>query len=137
MPAMANITVKKNDGTTDIVYDALTGAGSDASPAVWRQDTGATATLPVGLRAILWIKSLWNGPKTARKLPFRYERPYAVLDTTTSKWSVSDRLIIEGTATVPQGMPPAEINEGVSQGCNLLASTLVRSSMQTGYAPNQ
>lgn len=137
MPAMANITVKKFDGTTDIVYDAQTGAGSDGSPAVWRQDTGASATLPVGMRALFWLKSLWNGPRTARKLPFRYERPYAVQDSTTTKWSVSDRIIIEGTATVPQGIPASEINEGVYQACNILASALVKSSMATGYAPNQ
>lgn len=137
MPSMANITVKKSDGTTDIVYDALTGAGSDGSPAAWRQDTGATATLPVGLRALFWLKSIWNGPKTARKLPFRYERPYATQDTTTNRWSSLDKLVIEGVATVPQGMPPTEINEGVAQGCNILASALIKSSMQTGYAPNQ
>jgi len=137
MPSMANITVKKNDGTTDIVYDALTGAGSDGSPATWRQDTGASATLPVGLRAVLWLKSLWNGPKTARKLPFRYERPYATQDTTTTRWTSSDRIVIEGTATIPYGIPPGEINEGVSQGCNLLASALIKDSLKTGYAPNQ
>lgn len=137
MPSMASITVKKNDGTTDIVYDALTGAGSDGSPATWRQDTGASATLPVGLRAVFWLKSLWNGPKTARKLPFRYERPYATQDTTTTRWTSSDRIVIEGTATIPYGIPPADINEGVSQGCNLLASVLVKDSMKTGFAPNQ
>lgn len=137
MPAMANIVVKKNDNTTDITYDALTGAGSDGSPAVWRQDTGATATLPVGMRAVLWLKSLWNGPKTARKLPFRYERPAVVQDSVTLRWQVTDRLIIEGTATIPQGMPPADINEGVAQGLNLLAAALTKTSMQTGFAPNQ
>lgn len=137
MPAMANMTVKRADGTTDIIYDAQTGAGSDGSPAVWRQDTGASSTLPVGMRALFWLKSMWNGPRTARKLPFRYERPYAVQDSTTTKWSTSDRVIIEGTAIVPQGIPAADINEAIHQGCNLLASGLVKSSMTTGYAPNQ
>lgn len=137
MPAMASITVKKNDGTTDIVYDALTGAGSDGSPAVWRQDTGATATLPIGLRAMLWLKSLWNGPKTARKLHLKYERPYAIQDTTTQKWSAPSRGVMEVTFTVPQDMPPAEINEFASQGCNLAAAALIKSSVQTGFAPNQ
>lgn len=50
MPTMANLTVKKYDGVTDIVYDALSASGGDGSPAVWRQDTGAVAALPVGLR---------------------------------------------------------------------------------------
>lgn len=35
MPQMANITVKKADGTTDVVYTALTPAGGDNSPARW------------------------------------------------------------------------------------------------------
>lgn len=137
MPAMANITVKKADGTTDIVYDAQTGAGSDGSPAVWRQDTGANATLPVGMRALFWLKSLWNGPRTARKLPFRYVMPYAVQDSTTTKWSATDFVVIEGTATVPQGIPASTINEAVHQGCNILAHSLVKASMTSGYAPNQ
>lgn len=137
MPAMANLTVKKADGTTDIVYDALNGAGSDGSQAIWRQDTGATASLPVGMRALFWLKSLWNGPRTARKLPFRYERPYAVQDTTTTKWSATEKVIIEGVATVPQGIPATDINEAIAQGCNILATSLVKSSMQSGYAPNQ
>jgi hypothetical protein len=132
---MASITVKKHDGTTDIVYDALAGAASDGSPAAWRQDTGATASLPVGMRAFFWMKSLFNGPRTARKVQFRYERPYAVQDSTTTKWSATDRLIIEGVAIVPQGMPATEINEGIAQGVNLLDSTLVTDSMKSGYAP--
>lgn len=137
MPSMASLTIKKYDGTTDIVYDALTGAGSDGSPAVWRQDTGATASLPIGMRALFWVKSLWNGPRTARKLPFRFERPYVVQDSTTLQWSVKGKLIIEGTATVPQDMPATDINEGVAQGLNCLDHSLIHSSMQTGYAPNQ
>lgn len=65
MPTMANITVKKFDGTTDIVFDALSGSGGDGSPAVWRQDTGAAAGLPVGLRKSFKLWTTWNGPKTA------------------------------------------------------------------------
>lgn len=137
MPSMASITVKKKDGTTDIVYDALTGAGSDGSPAVWRQDTGATATLPVGMRAMFWLKSLWNDRKTARKLPFHYERPYATQDSTTTKWSSSDKIVIDGVMTLPQGIPSSEIDEGVYQAMNLLASTLVKQSGSAGFAPNQ
>lgn len=136
MPVAANITVKKFDGTTDIVYNTLTGAGSDGTPAVWRQDTGAPATLPIGLRAVLWLKSLWNGPKTARRLPFRYEYPYSVQDSTTGKWSATDRVVIEGFALIPQGIPPDVAGEGVYQGLNLISNVLIKQSMTAGYAPN-
>ena len=137
MPAMASITVKKADGTTDVVYGALTGAGSDNSPAVWRQDAGQPATLPLGLRAWLMIKSLWNGNKTARKIPISYAYPYAIQDTTTQKWSAPDTFRFNGEAIVPQGMPPAQISEAVHQCFNLVASALSKSSAIDGYAPNQ
>lgn len=78
MPSMASITVKKFDGTTDIVYDALSASGGDSSPAVWRQDTGAAAGLPVGLRNLFKLLTKWNGPKTARQMTFEYVAPYAV-----------------------------------------------------------
>lgn len=136
MPTMANITVKKADGTTDVVYDALAASGGDASPAIWRQDTGAVAALPMGLRAMLKLFSGWNGPKTARVLRFQYRRPYAVQDTTTSLYSSKDSIVIELTATVPQTMPASEASEGIYQGLNLAAATLVKQSVNYGFAPN-
>jgi hypothetical protein len=63
MPTMASITVKKADGTTDIVYDALAASGGDNSPAAWRQDTGAVAPLPEIGRA--WCGERGAGPVCA------------------------------------------------------------------------
>lgn len=134
MPSMASITVKKADGTTDIVYDAITASGGESSPAVWRQDTGAVAGLPVGLRSSFKVASKWNGPKTARQLQFAFEQPYAVQDSTTTLYSAKDRVVMSGVITLPQGIPASALNECV-QGLNLLASTLVKASAQAGYAP--
>jgi hypothetical protein len=133
MPSMASITVKKADGTTDIVYDALAASGGEGSPAVWRQDTGAAAGLPVGLRSLFKLMSKWNGPKTARQMSFEFVMPYATQDTTTTLYSSKDRVVITGLVTMPQGIPSAVLNE-VNQGLNLLASTLVKSCVQAGYA---
>jgi hypothetical protein len=134
MPSMASITVKKADGTTDIVFDAVTAAGGDNLPAVWRQDTGAVAGLPVGLRSQLKLASKWNGPKTARQMTFEGTMPYAVQDSTTTLFSAKDRIVFTGTITMPQGMPSTALNE-VNQLLNLLGSTLVKTSVQSGYAP--
>jgi hypothetical protein len=134
MPSMASITVKKADGITDIVYDAVTAAGGDNLPAVWRQDTGAAAGLPVGLRPQLKLASKWNGPKTARLMTFEYVFPYAVQDSTTTLYSAKDRIVMTGTITMPQGIPSAGLNE-VNQLLNLMGSTLVKTSVQSGYAP--
>lgn len=134
MPSMASITVKKADGTTDIVFDSITASGGESSPAVWRQDTGAAAGLPVGLRSLFKLSSKWNGPKTARQLSFEFSQPYAVQDSTTTLYSAKDRVVMTGVVTLPQGIPSSNLNE-VVQGLNLLASALVKSSAQAGYAP--
>jgi hypothetical protein len=135
MPVMASITVKKFDGTTDIVYDALSASGGDGSPAVWRQDTGAVAALPVGLRKLLKLWTLWNGPKTARQMKYNFVSPYAVQDSTTTLYSARDRVVFDGIVTIPQGIPATEINEAIYQGLNLLAASLVKQAGAAGYAP--
>lgn len=135
MPSMASITVKKYDGTTDIVFDALSASGGDGSPAVWRQDTGAAAGMPVGLRKLFKLWTSWNGPKTARQVKFRMEFPYAVQDSTTTLYSAKDRVVFDGIITVPQAIPATDINEAVYQGLNLLSSTLVKQSGAAGYSP--
>jgi len=42
MPSMANITVKKNDGTTDATYTALTPSAGDKVSAQWRNNSQST-----------------------------------------------------------------------------------------------
>lgn len=135
MPTMANITVKKNDGTTDIIYGNLSAAAGDGSPAVWRQDTGQPAGMPVGLRPLCRLLTQWNGPKTARQVKFDFAFPYAVQDSTTTLYSAKDRVVFTGLITVPQAIPGTNINEAVAQGLNLLASTLFKQAAQDGYAP--
>lgn len=135
MPLMASITVKKADGTTDIVFDQVTGSGGESSPAVWRQDTGAAAGLPVGLRPTFKLLSKSNGPKTARQLSFELNFPYAVQDSTTTLYSAKDRVVLTGLVTMPLAIPPSNLNEAAAQALNLLASALIKSSVQAGYAP--
>lgn len=135
MPSMASITVKKADGTTNIVYDAVSASGGDTSPAVWRQDTGANAALPVGLRNLFKMWSQWNGPKTARQVKLSFVGPYAVQDSTTTLFSAKDRAVFDANFTIPQGMPASQINEFVAQCFNLADSTLVVQAAQSGYAP--
>lgn len=135
MPAMASITVKKFDGTTDIIYDALSASGGDNSPAVWRQDTGAAAGLPVGLRNLYSLTSKWNGPKTARQLQYQLVMPYAIQDSTTTLYSAKDRVVFSGIMTCPQAIPATWLNEASYQALNLLGALLTRQSSAAGYAP--
>nr|UUW21419.1 MAG: hypothetical protein [Sanya fiers-like virus 52] len=135
MPGMTSLTTKKADNTTDITYDALSASGGDGSPAVWRQDTGAAAGLPVGLRAMFKAWTQWNGPKTARQMKLNFVMPYAVQDSTTTLYSAKDRVVFDAVITIPQGIPASVINEAVAQCFNLCGTSLIKSSGQAGYAP--
>lgn len=137
MPAMANLTVKKADETTNIVYDALTGAAGDGSKAVWRQDTGAASGLPVGHRATLQMSTVWNGPRTARRAVLEFKRPYSTQNSTTTKYESSDSVVARLEITLPQAIPAAELNESVYQffNCLGLTSGLLKQSVVAGYSP--
>lgn len=131
MPNMADITVKKNDGTTNIVYAQQIASAGDKSPAIWRCITIGTAA---SHRPELRLISQSNGPGTARKLHGKYTYPSVTTDVNGVP-RVTDRLIIEVNILIPQGMLDVDVNEGATQGLNLLASDLIKSSAKVGFAP--
>lgn len=135
MPTMASMTVKKADGVTNIVYDAITGSGGEGSPALWRQDTGADAALPTGLRSRFQLTSLPNGPKTARVIRGKGVFPYATVNTTTSIYSSKDQMVGEINLVIPEAIPSSQRAEYVHQFLNLCAAQLVKDSGVAGYAP--
>lgn len=134
MPSMASITVKMADGTTDIVYDALSASGGDNSPAVWRQDTGNSATIPVGLRRMVSMQTSWNGPRTARIVTCKGVSPY-LYENPTNVWNNPHRIQADMRVVVPVGIPFGSTNEGVYQMLNLFGSLLFRQAAAAGYAP--
>jgi hypothetical protein len=137
MPAMASLTVKKADETTNIVYDALVASPGDNGSALWRQDTGAVAGLPVGMRATLTMSTTWNGPRTARRAVITYKRPYPVLNSSTGRYESVDAAVMRLEFTMPQGLPATEANESAYQAMNCigLASGLIKQCLAAGYAP--
>lgn len=134
MPTMASMTVKKFDGVTDIIYDQLTPSGGDGVPAVWRQDTGALATLPNMMRASLQLFTKNNGKGNARQSNFLYRMPFAVLDTTTGLYTSPAAFQASGIVTLPSNMPVTVSNEASYQFCHLMAHLLVKQQFASGYA---
>lgn len=131
MPQIANITVKKNDGTTDVVYTQTVPSAGDKTPAIWRSNSVGTAAAH---RPEFRVKSESNGPKTARRVEGTLMYPSLVTGT-DGKVTVADRCILSINAVVPLGMSDADVNEAVSQGVNLFASTLIKDTIKSGYAP--
>lgn len=127
---IADITVKKADGTTDVVYTAITGAAGDGAPAIWHgQSQGST----VATHPKFEVRSAWNGPKTARRVSHKFEFPVEL--NKDGIITVTDKVIGEGSILVPQNLAETNIKERVYQYTNLLAAALIKEAMASGFAP--
>lgn len=133
MPTMANITVKKNDGTTDILWTALTPAAGDDSPALWRSETVSTVN---AFKPRLEVKTRWTQDKKSRHCEGYVVYPVTQTDTGAGLTVLIGQIPINLKAVVPQQFDAAIVNEAVSQAMNLFASVLVKDSLKQGFAPN-
>lgn len=131
MPTMADITVKKNDGVTDIVYTAQVPAAGDRSPAIWQATTVGSAS---GHHPELRVQSRPNAAGTLRRIDGSYVYREIATDTGTGMTSVVNQLPITISVARPQGMADANVNEAVSQALNLFASTLFKDMCKSGFA---
>lgn len=130
MSSMANITVKKNDGTTDIVYTALTPSAGDTVPALWRSNT--VSTIPLH-RPSLSMVAQNNQAKNARKVRLAYNYPVvAMIGGVETKLGV---IPLELNATLGTNFDDSIVAEAVSQFGNLAVSALIRLATKEGFAP--
>lgn len=123
---MADITVKKNDGTTDIVWNNSSPGGGDGVPATWRPNLVGTsvAKRPV---AKFWMQSSNGATRVAR---FTTSHPYTDPVTGVIKYITTSEEV-----KVPIDAPDADVNEAIAQSGNLRDHTLIVSSFQAGSAP--
>lgn len=131
MPQLQNVTVKKNDGTTDVVYTGLIASAGEKSPAIWRNKTLGSAQAH---QPEVQMTSRDNGPRTARRLELNLTYPSLVTGS-DGKVTVADRVVFNLSGVVPKGMPTADVNEAVSQLLNFCSQTLVKDSFKDGFAP--
>lgn len=133
MPNMANLTVKKADGTTDVTYTALVPSAGDKSPAVWKSLSAAAIS---AMQPELRVRTSSNGDFTARNgridfsYPFWGENP-----VTTQPFLFSGPFNAQTTWSRPVGAPDSAVKEAAYQYCNLLYQTLIKETLNTGYAP--
>lgn len=130
MPALANIVIKKADGTTDVTYTAISGAAGDGSPAVFRNNTVGTA---LNQRPTLLLKSSSNGSKTARRI--RGDFSWPIVGVSNGVTQVIGRTPGDFNFLVPQNQDEATIKEQAHQFANLVASAIVKAALAEGYAP--
>jgi hypothetical protein len=133
MPQMADITVKKADNSTDIVYVAQSPSAGDSQPAVWRA-TAAGAAPAFQPQLKLWTKN--NGPKTARRVYFEYTYPQTATDSTTTLTTVVNKEIFSGSCILPNEVPSTISAEFAAQFGHLMSAALIISCNSSGFAPN-
>lgn len=131
MPNMANITIKKADGTTDVVYTSMTPSSGDGVAAQWRANGSG---LSAAVRAVASCTSKSNGAKTARRVDLSFNYPH--VETVGGVETVINRLPFTLSVPIPLGAPDTVIAEAVAQATNFFASTLVRDAMKSGYSPS-
>jgi hypothetical protein len=132
MPNMADITVKKADGTTDVTYSKVASSAGDKSPAVWRSNSvGSAAAQHPELR----LTSQSNGTQTGRRVNGNYSYPSLVTSADTGVTSIGDRLNLTISGIIPLNMTDVDVAEAVVQGLNCFAATLVKDSFKSGFAP--
>lgn len=131
MPELANITVKKADGTTDVTYTAVAGAAGDKTPAVFRNNTVGTT---IAERPSLLVSSRDNGPKTGRRVEINFSWPMTTVDAGGNK-QITGRMTGSCSVLIPQNQDATTILEQAYQFGNLIGSTLIKTTFAEGFAP--
>lgn len=129
MTQQANITVKKYDGVTDVIYSAVLPA-SGSTAAVWRAPTLGTAQAH---QPELRIKSTRNRAGTVQRVEGVMVYPEIITATDGSK-SVLNKTIVSFNVTNPSGMALTAVQEGIAQAFNLFASAHVKTQATEGFA---
>lgn len=131
MPTIANIVIKKADGTTDVTYKAIQGAAGPNNPATFRNETVGTT---VAQYPSLLVKASDNGARTARRIRVDFAWPTTSQDA-GGNVQVTGRMSGEASVLIPLNQAPAVIKEQAYQFAHLIASTMVKASFDEGYAP--
>jgi len=131
MAIIANLTVKKSDGTTDVTFTAQNGAGSSQEPAFWQNTASSTVR---SNRDGMTMRSHLNGTKQARRVDV--QTSFAVRRTINSVETVVGRIPVDFSVPIPEWATDAEVAEAVDQSINLIASVSIRTAIKSGFAPN-
>lgn len=132
MPALANFSIVKNDGTTAITWTGVQPSSGDGTPAVWKSQSvgNAQAHQPE-------LRLLGKAHDAGRKRLLRCTAVYPSLqtDSTTGLTTVRGAAgRFEGSWIIDPTMPQADVDEFVSQVGNCLATSTFRSYLKSGFS---
>ncbi len=131
MPAGSNITIKKDDNVTDIVYTFQVPSSGDNTPAVWKSATVGSAQ---SHQPELRLSAGEADSGASRRLRATFQYPQIATDTTTGLISVVNRSTCTVEWKFNKGVPTTDVNEFVSQLANLLDDTVVKNCIKAGFS---
>lgn len=131
MPQMADITIKKADGTTDVVYTALVPSGGDRFAAFWQ---GQTQGPNPSLQPLFSTASRWNGSQTARRVDLTYRWVQYYTNPANTQPTLANVAPFSGSFLLPMGFDQSNAVEAAAQLGNLISSALVQEILRTGYS---
>lgn len=129
MTIIANLTVKKNDGTTDIVWTALNGQGGPNLPAAFASQTVGTA---LAHQPTLTFVAKDSGDGETRRATLQMLYPNLETDS-GGITRVNRKAQVDISFAQPKIMTATQWNEVISQTINLLSALKV--DLKAGTAP--
>lgn len=132
MPSQADLTVKANNGSTDVIYVAVQPSlGNRVTPALWW--TLALGETP-GTHPYYTHFSEANGNQTVRRSIGSYVYPVAVPTEAGSLiYDIASRVKVDLVVQAPQNVLSSVVNEAVAQSFNLFLATKAGYQGQTNY----
>lgn len=128
--AITDLTVKKNDDTTDILWSAISASPGDGSPAVWKSKTvGAAPAHQPEIR--LMSKEGSNGKTRVQRITAFY--PQIAVNTTTGITSIINVARATFELSADKSMPSSDVNEFVSQLFNIFDHATFKGYVKTMY----
>lgn len=131
MTQIANMTIKKADGTTDVLYTAARPSGGDKSPAVWENRTVGTA--PAHYPSLRVTGQAGGNSGQIRRVQILFQWPFLVTDALGKK-TISKTIPLRVDCPIDQNIDATDIAEAVHQFANLIDHADVKSQIVEGFA---
>jgi hypothetical protein len=128
LTAIANLSVKKNDGVTDIIWTALQGQGGNQSPALWASQTLGTS---LSHQPTLTMLAKDSGDGATRRTNLQVIYPHLVTDGANT--TVQRKGQVDVSCAYPKDMNSDQWKECISQAINLLVA--LKNDLKSGTAP--
>lgn len=133
MPQGSDLTIKKADGSTNIVWAYVSPSSGDKTPAVWKsQSVGTAPAFQPEFRLSARDVVVEKVPSRALRGTIMY--PQLKTDTTTGVTSVHRTGRAMFDFTFARDMAAVDVNELAAQLGGLISAAVIQACLKSGYS---